>query len=315
MSTSNTTSYNQTRDQIISDALQTIGRLGDDQTPSVNDITFCSGMLNKLLKSWEALGIHLWAYSFGTVFLRNGVGMYTLGSGGDQACDDSTLVETTLTSSGSGTSLALLTTVGMTMGDNIGICLDDNTTQWTTIASVDSLTGVTLNTGITGTASANNNVYSYTNNMGKVLKIIGASSRLQTGAEVQCKILGRTQYQQISQKTVQSNAPNEIFYSPNINSGELFFWPIPNVVTTRLKISYLRALQDFDESTDNPDLPQEWLDALTMNLARRIAPAYGVDLSKVTSDIVNMAKESLGMLQLWDSEMGSVNIRPEEDTY
>lgn len=311
MATSNSTNFNQTRDQICSDALQLIGRLGEGETATSNALSFASNILNKLVKHLEAQGMHLWTTSEGTIFLRDGVSKYTLSSSGDKACDDATLVETELTSDSSGSTLAVTTTVGMTAGDNIGIELDDNTRQWTTIVSVDSTTSVTITDALTGAAGSGNTVFSYTTNVGRVLKILAARCRTADDNDYDIDIWGRTEFMRITAKTTEGS-PNVLFYSPNRDDGILHVWMTPNAVSDRIKMSYIRTIQDFDSGSDNPDLPQEWLHALTVLLARQLAPAYGINLMKVNPDLIQQAVQALEELRLWDNDMGSVFVVPDD---
>ncbi len=287
-----------------------IGRLGEGETATANALSFASNILNKLVKHLEAQGIHLWTQSFGTIFLRDGIKKYTLSSSGDKACDDATLVETELTSAASGTTLVVNTTVGMTAGDNIGIELDDNTRQWTTIVSVDSTTTLTITTALTSAARSANTVFSYTTNIGRILKIIDSSCRLSSDVDLNMDVIGTREYSQITAKTT-PGAPNQVHYAPNRDDGLVFVWPVPNSVSYRLKILYLRTIQDFDSGSDNPDLPQEWLHALTVILARQLAPSYGINLMKSNPDLVQQATQALEELKLWDNDIGSVFVLPD----
>jgi hypothetical protein len=308
------TDYNQTGLQLVTDALMLIGRLGEGETPTTNAISFALGILNKLIKHWEALGIHLWTESEGTVFLTQGQAKYTLSSTGDHACDDSTLVETTLSSSGSGTSLSVTTSVGMTIGDNIGVVLDNNTLFWTTIATVPDTTSVTLVGPLTSSATSGNCVFSYTTTLDRPLDIFGARVRNNSSFDRMLMIYGRTEFMQIPNKVNQAPA-TVIYYSPQKTKGLLYVWPAPDsTVSNRIKISYLRAIQDLDAEGDNVDLPTEWLHALTYNLARMLAPSYGVNLARNdVNDILAIAGQALEELKLWDSERSSVFITPSEN--
>ncbi len=69
MTTSGTITYNQTRDQLIADALQLIGYLAAGETANANDVTFAAGILNKMVKAWIGQGIHLWTEEEGTIYL------------------------------------------------------------------------------------------------------------------------------------------------------------------------------------------------------------------------------------------------------
>jgi hypothetical protein len=55
----------------------------------------------------------------------------------------------------------------------------------------------------------------------------------------------------------------------------MFIYPQPSVVTNIIKIIYSDAIQDLDNSTDDIDLPQEWLYPVMFCLAVELAPSYG----------------------------------------
>lgn len=311
MTVGTTDNFSQTRDEICADALQTIGKLGEGELPTANALAYCANQLNKMIKHWETQGVHLWTTSFGTVFTRVGISKYILSSSGDKACDDSTLVETTLTVSGSGTGLTVASTTGMTANDNIGIELDDGTRQWTNIVSVDSSTTITINAALTGAAGIGNTVFSYTTNLGRILKVIDATYRVSEDSDLSMGVIGREQYFRVTTK----NAPgtsNIVHYMPQRDTGLLYVWPVPNDVSQRIKISYIRSILDFDQGSDNPDLPQEWLDGITLNLSRRIGPAYGVNLSKDFPDVIRLADQAYEELKAWDNDIGSIMIVPED---
>lgn len=313
MSTSGSTNFQQTRDQVVNDALMLIGRLGEGETATTNALTFCSNILNKMIKHWETQGVHLWTASEGTVFLRNAVSKYTLSTSGDHACDDSSLVETTLASDGSGTSITVSDSTGMSLLDNIGIELDDDTRQWTTITTIVG-NAITLNSALTGPASSGGTVFSYTTNIGRPLKVLDARLRIDSSADLSMKMIGRVQFMRITTKTT-AGFPNTGFYSPNRDNGSLYLWPVPDAVSQRLKVSYVRSIEDLDSGSDNPDLPQEWLLALTYNLARLLASAYGLDLKrKDLSDIIDIAVQALEELKAWDNDDGSVFVLPDDNS-
>lgn len=315
MTTSGSADFNQTRDQIITDALQLIGRIGEGETPTTNAINLCSNLLNKLVKHWETMGIHLWTSSFGTLFLNKGQNKYKLSSSrGDFACDDSTLVETTLTSTGSGSTLTVGTTTGMTVGDNIGVQLDAGTRFWSTISSIGSSTSVTLTSPLTSNASSGNTVFSFTALLDRPLHIIDANLTTSSGYSRPLNIrYGQAKFNQIPNKSTQA-PPTVAYYLPQDGIGYLYTWPTcDSDISNRIKFAYVRSIQDFNSGTDNPDLPYEWLHALTYNLARIVAPSYGIDLTKKDpNDILMIAKESLAELMMWDSEQSTIQIIPDE---
>lgn len=312
MPLSNSTDYNQTALQIITDALTLIGVLRPGGTASTNDVNFCLNLLNKMIKSWSAKGIHMWVETEGTLFLRDGVNQYTLSStASDQSGDNS--VETTLSSVGSSgsTVLVLTDTTGMTASDNIGIELDDNTRQWTTIISVDSSTQVTVQTALTGDAASGNTVFSYTTHSGKALSV--SSARLKDNGDVETPLLmrGRDDFMTIPYKSI-TGRPNTICYVSSISSGTFYVFPTPDQCYYRIKFSYQQMIEDLDSSSDNLEFPSEWLETITLNLAALIGTTYG-KVGSAIAEIRQMAQQSLLDMQMFDVDSGSIFIVPYDD--
>lgn len=308
MATSNSTNFNQTRDDIISDSYVLIGVYDKSDTISSSDITLASNLLNKMLKAWEGQGIHLWTYQEGVIFLTENKQSYSISSSSlDIAGDDAVI--TNLLSDGSGTLLSVTSTSGMNVSDNIGIQLDDNTLQWTTILSIPDSTSLTLSASLTSNASSGNSIFVFTNRIDRPLDITSARYRYSSGTERPITKKGRDDYMRIPNKDSTGPA-NQYYYSPKVSSATFYSWPTCSDVGDCIKISYIRRIQDLDSSSDNPDLPQEWLETITFNLSRRLAPAKGIALEKLDPDLLKLAESSLQEMQLWDSEEGSLKIVP-----
>ena len=82
MTTSGTTTFDVTRDQIINEALEILGIIGDGDTASANDRTSCSLTLNLLVKNWVTKGWMPWVYETVTHTLVSGTQSYTIGPSG-----------------------------------------------------------------------------------------------------------------------------------------------------------------------------------------------------------------------------------------
>lgn len=314
MATSGNSNFNQTKVQLITDSLRLIGRLGEGETPTTNAIDFASNILNKMMKHWETQGVHLWTASYGTIFMNANQRVYTMNDGTDHACDDETLTETTLSANASGTSI-IVNEIGSTaIGYIVGVLLDTGTRHWTTVTNVVGNT-ITLDDALPSGASANNTVFTYEEEIGRILRVTDSTLRFSSNNDLNMAIMGRVQYNRIVSKNIAGN-PNQVSYQPMLNTGKFYVWPVPSSSDMRLKISYIQSIQDMDLDSDNPDFPQEWLHALTYNLARALAAAYGLDLvRKELSDIIAIAQTSLEELKAWDSDNGSVFIRPADDNY
>lgn len=320
MTTSNSTDFNQTRDQIISDALSLIGVLAAGETATTADLSFCSNILNKMVKAWMGQGIHLFTEESGTIFLTQGIPQYNLLAGptGAKASDGTgTPVETTTATAASGTSVTVTSSVGMSVNDNIGVCQDNQIITWGTVSLIAGNV-ITLSGALSGVASAGNAVFTYTTQLPRVLSIQSARLRNNSGFDKMMDIKPREDYMRIPQKLITGD-PIILYYSPQIGQGQVFIWPAPSDVNKRLEVTYLREIQDFDTGVDNPDFPHEWLEAITYNLAVRLAPAYGLSLSSGgyggNPNLIVQAAQYLEEMKAWDAEQPFVQLVPKPQYY
>lgn len=312
--TSGTITYNETALQIITDSLQLIAVLAAGETPTDADTTFSMNQLNKMVKAWMGQGIHLWTEESGTLFLVYGQPNYILqaGASGAYASDGTgTPVETTLALVGGGTSITVSSSTGMSINDTIGVVQNNQVILWTTITSISGVV-ITLNASVSQ-ANAGNAVYTYTNQLPRVLSIQSARLRDNNGFDKMMEIRPREDYMRIPQKLITGD-PIILYYSPQLLQGQVFMWPAPSNVNKRIEMTYLRTIQDFDSTSDTPDLPQEWLECITFNLAVRLAPAYGINLSTGglagNPNLVIQAAQYLEDMKSWDAEQPFIQIVP-----
>lgn len=122
----------------------------------------------------------------------------------------------------------------------------------------------------------------------------------------------RQEYFDQSNKTVDS-VPTSWYYDPQLTTGTLYVWPRPSTSVASsqtLKVTYLRRIEDFDGSSDDPDLPQEWLQALSYALAAELALKYGVS-PDIRAEISARAGALYNALDSWDEEPASVYLQPD----
>ena len=116
----------------------------------------------------------------------------------------------------------------------------------------------------------------------KPLKITQAYNHNNSSkVDVPMRGLTRQEYNLLGNKTSTGN-PIQYFYDPQRDYGDLYVFPVPSTVEQAanvITIYYQRPFEDFDASTDTPDFPQEWYDAVMYGLACRLAPEYGVAMT------------------------------------
>jgi hypothetical protein len=293
MTTSSSYNWKLNRNEAILMAFQEINVYGtQDSSVGSNDLSFAIKKLNGMLKMWSLDGIKTTkrnrAYLFPALLQHE----YSLGSvTSSDHCSD-TYVSTTISSAEAAgqTVISLTSTTGMTAADNIGIELDSGTRQWTTIVSVDSSTQVTITAALTGAAAAANTVVTYTTKINRPLEILyGTTLDLKSTSkqEVSLAPMSHDEYYKMPVKNTVGR-PNQFYYD-NVLAGvapyrsSLFVYPEPQTVSTIIAFEYIDAIQDMDTSTDDFNLPQEWLYVIVFNLACELAYSYGkfTELEKI----------------------------------
>lgn len=303
MSTSGTTTFNFNRDQIIKAAARKIGAIASGETPDATTIQDFSDGLNIIVKAWNATGLHIWTETEATLFLQPDQISYSLG-GTDNATE--TYTATTLSAAvaiGIGT-ISVASATGIVTAYNIGVVLDTGSIFWTTVNGTPIGTTVILTAALTGTAAAGNAVYVYQMKIVRPLRVLSARRYNFTSAlDTQMNVFSRIDYRNQPNKTTRGTI-TQWFYDPKggtNSTGSFFVWPAPPDSTNAVKFTWMRPIQDFSNSANNPDLPQEWIRPLIWNLALEMGPEFDVPDSR-WSKIMQMAASTLEGAGGWDRE-------------
>lgn len=278
MTTSGTVTFNLNRNQIILSALRKIKAIASGEVPDAQTVQDCADQLNSMVKSFAATGLHIWTETEATMFLQAGQFSYTLGAGSTDSATE-TYTATTLSSAAAlgASSIVVASATGIATTYNIGVVQDAGTIFWTTVNGAPVGTTVTLAGPLTDSASAGNAVYIYQTKIVRPLRVV-AARRFQFASLLDTQMLGlsRIDYRNMPNKQ-NIGVITQWFYDPKGGAnatGSMYVWPAPSDVTSAVKFTWWRPLQDFNTSANNADIPQEWLDALVWNLAYRMAPEY-----------------------------------------
>jgi len=308
--------FTQTRNEIVTDALTLCGAIGEGETPGSAMNAAAVRQLERMIKHWQGQGIHIWSRRHAVLYVTPSQASYDLGtSSTDHATEESDAVRTTLGADAStgATSLTVSSITGIAASDEIGIVLDDDTFQWTTVSGSPTGTTVGLAASLTGAASSGNYVHSYTTDLARPLKIIDAQWRNEPDSlDIPVEMLSDEEYYSLPNKA-NTGETVEAYYHPKISSdlGKIYLWPVPNTVNRTLRLTCLMPLQDFDSSGNNADFPTEWLDCLVWNLAKRLLPNYGASGRASAQEIIQGGTTMLNEMLGWDQEPASVFFQPE----
>jgi hypothetical protein len=321
MATSGSSNWQRTRDQIIYNALQHLGKYGIGKTIAPEDLAFANSVLNGMVKAWGTQGLHLWCKEEGVLYLTQYQAKYTLGNSSTNAYvalkSDEIVATLGADLVANDTAVTVTSTTGMTIGDYIGIVLDDKSLHWTTIATIPTSTTLTLTTGVTSAATEDNLVFSFTDRLYKPLRVLSARSVIgldsgssSTISEVQMSPIAYQTYMDLPVKTTNSSRPIEYHYNPKNTTGNMYVWPRPSDCACRIEFSYERIIEDLENAADDFDFPSEWQLPLEFGLAVLLGPAFGKD-QKIVQTIGPMAADLLRSLKDWDNELDSIDLVPD----
>ena len=321
MATSGSTDFLLDRDGIVRAALKLCGVIEAGETPAAEELVDGALALNRMVKHWQGTGLRLWKKREGVLFLEKGKVSYNLGpNSSDHATEEGDAVKTAL--SANAAALAITITVdsitGIAANDEIGIVLDSGAFHWTTVSGAPSGSTVTLAVAIPTAAASGNKVHAYTFDLTRPLRVLESRRRDEIAdQDIPIIMFSRQEYFDTPNKLTES-LTTEVYYDPQISEagtpperqGTIYLWPAPVDIDSTLRFTAALPIEDFDNATDNPDFPVEWSDALTFNLAVRIAPEYGVPLDD-RAWLKTEALQFLNDVQMWDTEPESIYLAPD----
>jgi len=144
------------------------------------------------------------------------------------------------------------------------------------------------------------------------LKILEAFRKNTDDITVPLTGMSLNEYVALTNREIEGT-PVNYYYDPDLPTGTLKLWPVPDTSAAAeytVELVYQSPLEDFDDSTDEPDFPQEWIEAIVYGLARRLARKYGSLDKYELSDLKQQARESLELALTWDVEDESIYFQP-----
>lgn len=307
MSRSNSYNYTLTKDQAIRKAFVESGIYSPQDTISNADMQHGSDILNWMLKAWAVEGVHLWKRKQATLFPALSTASYELGSSGWHATNTYNYTTTTSPITSGLSIIPVTSSTGISVGDYIGIKLDNNTRQWSTVASVDSSTQITITAALTANVSSGVSVISYTTKINIPLRVLrGTKFNLINNCENKLKKISFDEYFDTPLKTITGD-PNNFYYDRQLDNGILYLYPVTSNVDQLIKFTYLDLIMDMDNANDNFDMPAEWMYPIVRNLAVELARSKG-NTEKV--QLLEPHAQSLKLsLQVHDSDDEDLRIK------
>lgn len=310
MATSGSTTYSQTRIDLVKGALRLAGVLDGAEAPKAEDADAANAALNLYLKAFQSKAPQLWRQDQGVLFLTPGTESYNLGTGGDRATRQADFASTELAANAAlgASTITVDSASGFTSGDQIGIELSDGTRQWTTVSGAPVGAVITLAAVLTGAASSGGTVYGYTTILSRPNRITHMVRRCDS-VDIEVQLVSRQEHFNAPTKT-QEGSVLQAYYSPQITRGILYVWPTGADVNETLRFTYERTLEDMLANDDDFDLPQEWLECFKFGLAYRLALEFGAPISKVQI-LKGESEQREQELLDYDQEYASIYFSPD----
>ena len=314
MATSSSYNHAITATQIITDALFKCGAAAEGEDIPAEQTTLALRTLNNLIKNLPVGGRNLWRRDEVYLFLNKSQPRYLLGPETTDAewCNVEDFVSTQLNGAvaASGTDLTVDSTTDMAAADRLGLELTDGTRIWMAITSVDDSTGLTV-PAISGAASDNATVYTYTTRPQRPMRILHARRKDgASGQDIPVDIESQELYRDQPLKTT-NGTPVFVTYKPTLTSGRLEVWQPPNSIKMFLGLTMERPFEDFDAGANNPDLPQEWYLPLVWLLADELEQDYRVLDQLRLQRLTQKAAAAKAWVENFDNDTGSIYFEPD----
>lgn len=314
MSTSGSYSFTVNRDQIIRDAMLTIGKLDESEAPNSQETSDCAFKLNMMIKQWQgkgdfAPGLKVWTRRRGNLFLNGLSGQYTVGPSATGWTNAFVKPLTTAYAATGAAAISVSSVTGITAGDFFGLQLDTGILYWTTVVSVAGLV-VNLTSGLPSGASVNSQVFDYKTTAQQPIVLETALLRDNQNSDTPMRILTVQDYDFLPNKADPKNIgdPTAIYYEFQLGNSNLFTdVGAANDVTKYLVITYLESVQDVLQASDNFEYPQEWFLPLSLGLSKQISPMFQANWTPLME---NNYREALAIAQHKDPERITLYFQP-----
>jgi len=150
-----------------------------------------------------------------------------------------------------------------------------------------------------GSVAITANAMSYSLVADNPLRLKEVRFRYADGHDLPMKNLSRTKYVTLPVKNSQG-IPTQWYFDPQEITQTLYIWPVlASPTTEKLIYTYQRRFQICQSLNDSIDIPEEWLDTVGYNLAKRLLPRYG-QTGETAQQIRDMADRLLRKAKAFD---------------
>ena len=242
MSTSGSTNFTLTRNELIQEALERVGAVAEGQNPTAGQQASAAKSLNIIIKKWQ--NEHKFEHKKVMRFKVLTASSEVTGSDGE--------VYTCILNHTSAAANQPITGANYRM-------------YW----KQEGSTG-----GVWATATAYAGVQEFTLDT-DIIDVAEVYFRDETPTDHPIDIIGYNDYLKISDKYSDTTIPTKCVLKKEVDSIRVFLYPRPSDTDYTFIYYGTMPIEDFDGATNNPDLPVEYFDALCEELSDVIAQKTG----------------------------------------
>lgn len=303
--TSGTSSFQISRNELISSSLRVIGVLNKAQSASSEDIVDCSQALDLLIKELQSEGIRLWRTIELVLPLTVGIAEYIIGENGG------VISTITVTAGGSG---YVAPTISITGGGGSGATATPVVVSGvvTSIIVTNGGSGYTSRPNVTIVGGGGSGATAIANLNGifviKPLRVNVAFQRTVSGGnDITLTEYSANQYFTLGSKS-SSGIPHSFWVDWRLDDMVVRLYNVPDSSTTH-EVHFIiqSSLQDTNIAAQNIDVPREWLRTIKWMLADEVSLEYGCS-AEVIQFVSIRAEKALQMLNSWGSSQQNTSV-------
>lgn len=172
------------------------------------------------------------------------------------------------------------------------------------------VTGSTANDGSYTVASATYGVATVITVLDPVASAVaGGLIRVATAAqavEIARGILTDDAYQAITIKDLPNALFTSVYYNPTYPLGTIYLWPTPNTAIHDLVLYLPKQLSEFEDLSNEYNIPPGYEDALEWNLAETLIAGFAVKESAVIQRVDKKAVQTLAIIKRQNMRMSDM---------
>lgn len=232
---------------------------------------------NLVLKEWQSQGMHLWAETEGSLFLKVGQEKYDFRQSTTHVTNEHFETTTTADTAAGVYAFNVTSADDIQRDDVIGIVQNDNDMFWTTVTFVNG-TEIKVKDAITLTTNSGAFVRNYRDTFIPVSRVTDVRRKEGTDYEIQIVNASREEYFALPNKD-QTGTPIQAYYDRQDVAGEkygvMYLWNSPISSVPVINFTYERKLQVMTQAAETIDLPEYAQEAFIYNVAAKLIPKYG----------------------------------------